>query len=178
MSQNKSKTAILLDADVLIHFSKGDTIMRLKKIYPKYEKWIFDAVKVEVRYGKARSELDIAIIDGFIKLKEFPATNTEVYREYAKIKRESLRIGEGEAHCLAYLRHNNHVLASSNLLDIEAYCKMYNITYLTTMDLLCEALRSGEMSEEDCDIFIGKVWAANSRLPVQYISQYSERRFL
>lgn len=119
MNQKTNSKAILLDADVLIHFSKGDSILRLKKIYPKHEKWLFDAVKNEVRFGKTRAEIDFAIMEGFLK-----------------------------------------------------------IVYLTTMDLLCEALRSGEMTEEDCDKFIEKVLAQDSRLPCQFISQYSERRFL
>jgi hypothetical protein len=178
MNQKPTKKAILLDADVLIHFSKGDSVFCLKKIYPNHEKWLLDAVKTEIRFGKARSETEFAILEGFIKLISFPATNTEVYLEYAKIKRDKITIGEGEAHCLAYLRHNNHVLASSNLKDIQKYCEEHQIVYLTTMDLLCEALSSGEMSEEDCDNFIEKVLAQNSKLPVQFISQYKEIRRL
>ena len=71
-----------------------------------------------------------------------------------------------------------HFSTSSNLKDIQKYCETHQIVYLTTMDLLCEALRSGEMTEEDCDKFIEKVLAQDSRLPCQFISQYSERRFL
>lgn len=178
MNLKTNKSVILLDADVLIHFSKGDSIYRLKKIYPKYEKWVLDAVKMEVKYGKARSELDFSILEGFIILKKFPPTNSPEYLEYAKIKRAKFTIGEGEAHCLAYLRFNNHILASSNLSDIQKYCEAYDITYLTTMDLLCEALRSGEMDEEGCDNFIQKVFTDNGKLPCQFISQYIDRTFL
>ena len=58
-------------------------------------------------------------------------------------------------------------LASSNLKDIANYCKMHQITYLTTMDFLCKAVEEKMMSVKDCDDFIQKVLKAGSRLPVK-----------
>jgi len=50
---------------------------------------------------------------------------------------------------------------------------MHSIEYLTTMDFLCEALKTGVMSEADCNSFISRVKAAGSKLPVSEISEYT-----
>lgn len=44
----KNIKAILIDADVLIHFSLGDSIVRISEIYPQYEKWVMDVVESEI----------------------------------------------------------------------------------------------------------------------------------
>ena len=178
MNLKTTKKAIVFDADVLIHFSKGASILILKKIYPQYEKWVLEAVKGELKYGKAKNELDLAFMDGFIKLIDFPPISSEIYREYAKIKRDEPSIGEGEAHCLAFVRFNDNVLASANLRDIRKYCETHNIVYLTTMDLLCEAVRSEIMTEEEADKFIDNVKSQNSKLPCSYLFEYLDRRYL
>ena len=76
------------------------------------------------------------------------------------------------------MRHNSHVLASANLRDIHAYCEKYELTYVTTMDLLNEAIRSGVMTEEACDKFIENVLKQNSKLPYNYMFQHTNPRFL
>lgn len=176
--QKTNKQAIILDADVLLHFSKGQTILLLKDIYPQYEKWVLPAVKGEIRFGKAVSDLTFAISNGVIKEIAFPEVGSNVYLEYALLKRDNPKIGEGEAQCLAFVRHNAHVLASANLRDIHAYCEKYELTYVTTLDLLSEAMRSGVMSEEACDTFIESVLKQNSKLPCNYMCHYTNPKFL
>ena len=177
-NQKTNKQAIILDADVLLHFSKGQTISLLKRIYPKYEKWILPAVRSEVRHGKSVSDLDFAINNKVIKEIEFPEVGSETYLEYARLKRDNPKIGEGEAQCLAFVRYNTHVLASSNLRDIRTYCEAHKLTYLTTLDLLSEAMRSKLMTEEECDKFIENVLKQNSKLPFNYMFQHTNPIFL
>jgi len=40
------------------------------------------------------------------------------------------------------------------------------------MDFLAEALRSNQLTEVECNIFIQKVKAAGSKLPVDSINEY------
>ena len=79
---------------------------------------------------------------------------------------------------MAFLRYNSHVLASSNLRDIRQYCETYKITYLTTLDLLSEAMRSNVLTEEECDKFIEDVLKQNSKLPCSYMFEYTNPTFL
>ena len=177
-NQKTNSQAILLDADVLIHFSKGQTIALLKQIYPQYEKWVLPGVKGEILHRKTINDLNFAINYKVIKEIDLPAVDTDVYREYARLKRDNPKIGEGEAQCLAFLRYNSHVLASSNLRDIRQYCETYEITYLTTLDLLSEAMRSNVLTEEECDKFIEDVLKQNSKLPCSYMFEYTNPTFL
>ena len=174
--QKVNKQAIVLDADVLLHFSKGSTILALRELYPQYEKWILPIARAEVRSQVARNDLNTAIQWGVIKTIEFDESHELMYREFLDIQRNFL-IDEGEAQCLAFLRFNHHVLGSSNISDIHKYCYKYGITYLTTMDFLSEAMRKNIMSEEECDKFISNV-RKESRLPCNYMFEYKNPTFL
>lgn len=81
--------------------------------------------------------------------------------------------GDGESACLAYVRFNENILASSNLKDIHTYCQTHSIIYLTTMDFLCEALSNGLFDESRCDNFITTVKSKGSKLPVNKMSEYT-----
>jgi hypothetical protein len=63
----------------------------------------------------------------------------KVKKEFASLKK---RYGLGESACMAYCKFHREVFASSNLADIKPYCEANGIQYITTMDLLAEALKS------------------------------------
>jgi hypothetical protein len=102
----------------------------------------------------------------------FPEENPEVKKEYLHIKKFMFK-GDGEAACLAVVRYSQDILASSNLKDIASYCKMHQISYLTTMDFLCKAVKDSLISETDADDFIKKMIASGSRLPVKSWKKYN-----
>ena len=52
---------------------------------------------------------------------------------------------------------------------------MHKIDYLTTMDFLCEALRTNFFDEKRCNDFITKVIYSRSRLPVTSMKEYTCR---
>jgi predicted nucleic acid-binding protein len=176
----KNIKAILIDADVLIHFSLGDTVLRISEIYPQYEKWVMDVVESEIskRLSAAHHQLQFILNQSIFKRVEMPAIKSPAYAEFLRLKRENPRIGEGEAACMAFARFNDHILASSNFRDIKKYCEEYNILYISTMDLLKEALDKSIMSEEECDKFIEKVKKQGSQLPCNYMFEYTENRQL
>jgi hypothetical protein len=63
----------------------------------------------------------------------------EIIIEYAYLNRE---FGIGESACMAVAKHQKKFIASSNLKDISKFCDANNITYLTTMDILKQAMDS------------------------------------
>src|SRR5690554_3323882 len=136
---------ILLDSDVVRHFISGHQILLLPSIFPK-RFVMLDKVKAEL----CRSKKLAPIVNNFlfsckIDVLPFPGKR-EIVMEYAKLLRN---FGEGESACLAVARFENKFIASSNLRDIKKYCEENAITYVTTMDLLLQAYRQGQLSEAD-----------------------------
>jgi predicted nucleic acid-binding protein len=164
----KSKQKILLDADVIIHFVKGERLLDLPKIF-KEEKVILDIVCQELMKRRDLAHFYENLIRfGLINEISFK-TDLSVLREYARLKK---KYGDGESACMAYCKFNKDILASSNLRDIKSYCEENEIQYLTTMDFIAEALHSGLWSAADCDFFIYNVKSKGSKLPVNKISEY------
>lgn len=167
----KTKTEIVLDADVIIHFAKGGWLATLPSIFPEYEYILLDYVREEIK-GDLRRQLDFQIQTlRNITPVAFEQTG-EIIHEYARLHRT---FGKGESACMAYCRFHNNVLGSSNLRDILTYCETNGITYLTTVDFLYYAVRRNIMTRQQADDFILQVNAKGSRLPVinwnTYVSQ-------
>ena len=162
------KVKIVLDADVIIHFSKGGLLSLLPEIFPEYEYIVLDKVYDELSSLQRQLDNQIALI-GNIKKVEFVPT-IEILREYVTLKS---RFGDGESACMAYCRYTSNIIGSSNLRDIKNYCTDHQITYLTTLDFLYYAWYRKKLTEEDCNAFMNDVRAKGSRLPViASIAQY------
>lgn len=172
-----SERHILIDADVVSHFVTAGKSLFLKKIFPHNTIYILDKVHAELQQWPSQTllnEVSILLSKKIIRLINFPEDNLEIIKEYAWIKAMLFK-GDGESACLAVARYNNNILASSNLRDIKKYCQDHSIDYLTTMDFLCEALKKGVFTKEECDEFIQIVKAAGSKLPVNGMREYNCR---
>ncbi|WP_192348800.1 hypothetical protein [Algoriphagus sp. Y33] len=174
MGTRKTERIILIDADVLSHFITGGQILLLPSIYP-YPIKVLDKVYAEIsRMPGKKTEVDNLLKFKLIEQIPFPEDQPEIKKEYLHIKKLMFK-GDGESACLAVVRYSENILASSNLKDIASYCKMHHITYLTTMDFLCQAVKKGQLTESDCDDFIQRVLKAGSRLPVKKWGEYECR---
>lgn len=174
MGMKKEGKIILIDADVISHFISGGQITLLPSIFP-YSIRILDKVYAEVsRMPGRKTEVDNLLRFKLIKQIPFPEEDLLVKKEYLHIKKVMFK-GDGEAACMAIVRLSKDILASSNLKDIANYCKMHQITYLSTMDFLCRAVEIKLLSELDCDEFIKKVLLAGSILPVKKWKEYKCR---
>lgn len=162
------KVKIVLDADVLIHFSKGESLSILPDIFPEYEYTILDIVYNEVTSLQHQLDNQINMIGNISLLKFEP--KGDMFREYAKLK---TTFGIGESACMAYCRYTNNVIGSSNLKDIKDYCTKQKITYLTTLDFLYYAYTKHLMTESDCTNFIKEVITKGSKLPDIDITKYN-----
>lgn len=165
------KTQIVIDADVIIHFSKGGYLHLLPEIFPNYDCIVLSKVYGEI-LGDIRKELDNVIqFLHKIKVVEFNPKG-EMLREYAILTKT---YGIGESACMAYCRFTNNVVGSSNLKDIATYCDTNDITHIGTMDFLYFAVRHGKMSAEEAKHCITDIITKGSRLPDidfdHYISQ-------
>ena len=164
----KTEKLILLDADVISHFISGGQFAHLPGIF-KNKKVLLDVVATELRASrKFKTYIDNVIGSGFIQEINFHG-NKQVIMEYARLIKT---FGKGESACMAYCKFNKDILASSNLKDITIYCEENEITYLTTMDFLADALKEKQLTEHECNDFIRNVKAVGSKLPVNTIAEY------
>lgn len=161
------RVKIVLDADVLIHFSKAERLSLLPQILPEFDHVVLDVVYNEIGSIQKQMDNQILFLKNIIK-EEFKPSGTMLL-EYAVLSKER---GKGESACMAYCRYTNNVIGSSNLKDIKDYCKQNGITYLTTLDFLYYAFKRGKMSEEECKRFIENVQAMGSKLPTIDITKY------
>lgn len=162
------RVKIVLDADVIIHFSKGGALSVLPQIFPEYECIVLDKVYDELSSVKSQLDNQIHFFGNITKVIFTPTS--EMMREYAVLK--SL-FGVGESACMAYCRYTSNIIGSSNLKDIKKYCSEHRITYLTTLDFLYYACVRKHMTEQECAAFIAEVRSKGSRLPdIECISEY------
>ena len=158
--KTNTEPRILLDCDVIIHFTKAGKQLLLPKIFPN-RFVILDKVKAELdKRKKGMVALDNFIEWSKIQVIAFPK-DVAVMKEYAILKQT---MGDGEAACMAVAKHTKDYIASSNLKDIKKYCETNGIIYLTTMDILLEAYHAEILTESECDAFIKEVKAKDSKL--------------
>lgn len=162
-----AKVRIVLDADVLIHFSKGGMLSLLPDILPEYEHVILSTVYEEIHSIRNQVDNQVRFLKN-ITLEQFNPTG-DMLKEYALLLKN---FGKGESACMAYCKFTHHVIGSSNLKDIKEYCCREQITYLTTLDFLYYAFHRGKISSEECSQFISTVNANDSHLPVVDITRY------
>jgi len=155
------KTKIILDADIIIHFSKGGWLSSLPKIFPNYEYCVLETVYEEIHYP-IKNQLDNQI--KFLKnITYLPfAPIGDMLKEYANLINT---LGKGESASMVYCKYNHGVIGSSNLKDIKKYCSENQLIYLTTIDFLYFAIKKGLMSIKEADKFIYDVVKKGSKLP-------------
>lgn len=166
-----TKTKIVLDADVIIHFVKAEQFSLLLDIFPEYAYIMLDVVYDEVtvhRPTKTQIDNTLQFFPGKLSQIKFDP-KADSRREYAILRS---RLGKGESACMVYCRDNHDVLGSSNLTDIREYCIRNQITYLTTLDFLYYAFVRGKLTKIEVDAFIAQVVEQGSKLPFVDITTY------
>ncbi len=161
------RTKIIIDADVLIHFSKADRLSMLPSILPEYEYAILSAVYEETISIRNQIDNQTRFMKNIVIIPFSPTGQMKL--EYARLRS---KYGKGESACMAYCKFTNNVIGSSNLKDIKEYCQQNQITYLTTLDFLYYAFERKMMTDKDCDEFINAVNQKGSRLPAVKIATY------
>jgi predicted nucleic acid-binding protein len=170
----EDETKILLDADVIRHFIEGEKESKLHRIYPN-KLLILNIVESEIScIDRFKPRLNQLINDELIEKVEFPEDYTDpdenlIIVEYATLRKSK---GPGESACLVYARYKKNIVASSNLRDVEEYCKIHHIELITTLDILVEAIRLEVMSKDECNTFITKVKSKRCKLPCSTIQEY------
>lgn len=158
-----AKTKVVLDADVIIHFTQGGLLYKLSSFMPDYDFVVLDIVYNEVLYPLQR-----LVLDGEIKKNKIHLLEHEIKGNAMKIYMHLTNVmglGKGESACIAYCETHEDVLGSSNLKDITDYCDSKGIQYYTTIDLLKKSIEQGKINAEDAENFVQTVRSVGGKLP-------------
>lgn len=98
-----ARVKIVLDADVIIHFSKGGYLSLLPQIFPEYEYLVLDRVYNELRSVATQLDNQITFFKNITKVLFQPTG--QMLKEYATLK---LTFGDGESACMAYCRFTSN----------------------------------------------------------------------
>ena len=157
-----TKRKIVLDADVIINFSRVSILSRLTDILKDYDFIVLDKVYNEIlRDTKRELDHNVQLLKK-IAIVPFPA-DLDMIKEYAKLVKT---FGKGESACMAYCKFTDDVVGSSNFKDVSDYCKNNDITYLGTVDFLYYAVKNEIMTEEEATKSMNDMIAKGSRLPI------------
>lgn len=162
------RTKIVIDTDVLIHFSEVNYLALLPEIFTEYDYIVLSTVYKE--FKSAKNTLDnVCLLRKNISVIDFNPT-ADMMREYAIL---TSTCGRGESACMAYCKFTNNVVGSSNVKDIKEYCYKNKITYLTTLDFLYYAWQRGKLSEKEVDEAIEELINKKHKIPPTKIREYT-----
>ena len=160
---------ILLDADVLSHFIKGERAGLLNAVFPNRLVIIDEVMRELERVSRFDQPLAVLVKLSNIAVVSF-SDDDEVLTEFGTLLKQFR--GRGESACMATARYHGDYIASSNLKDITAYCRTHGITYYTTMDILHFAVQDGHFTPQECDAFIALVKKRGSKPGCDSYQQY------
>ena len=85
-------------------------------------------------------------------------------------------IGRGEAAGIAMAKQRGGTLASNNLRDIRPYVEKYEISHITTGDILIEAMNAGIITEAEGSTLWSDMLRKRRMLPTATFSEYLTNR--
>ena len=101
---------------------------------------------------------------------------TEEYNDYLRMTTSpetGMRIiGRGEAAGIAMAKQRGGTLASNNLRDIRPYVEKYEISHITTGDILMEAMDAGIITEAEGNTIWSDMIRRRRMLPTATFSAY------
>lgn len=122
-----------------------------------------DRMKREGNLTVDGMEVDSAEYHDYLKMITAPDTGSRI-------------IGKGEAAGIAMVRARGGTLASNNLRDITYYVVKYGLEFITTGDILIEALNLGIISKEEGDGIWSDMLRRRRRLPTATFTDYMRSR--
>ena len=113
--------------------------------------------------------------NGYLSVESMEAGSKE-YTDYLQMTtapEEGMRIiGRGEAAGIAMAKQRDGTLASNNLRDILPYVEKYEISHITTGDILIEAMDAGIITEAEGNTIWLDMIRKRRLLPTTTFSEY------
>jgi len=124
-----------------------------------------------------RQRIDYLISQKLVSLA-FIDVGSDIYALYHKLTTSPDKgykvIGPGEAASIALAKAYDEIVASNNLNDISLYISEFNLKYITTGDILIEALAKGYITENEGNAIWASMLKKRRRLGAGSFSEYIE----
>ncbi len=168
-----ARKKLVLDADVIFHFSRVDRLSLLFCIFEDLDYVILSPVYEEVLTRDDKLKLDnfSRILRAF-DIIDMDKVSSDIKREYIHLR--SL-FGKGESACMAFCKYSSDVVGSSNLRDIYRYCTENGICYLTSIDILSYGVIYGRITVNDANRLLEEMRSAGAKLPIVDFGSYKPR---
>jgi predicted nucleic acid-binding protein len=170
------KVLLLLDSDVVIHFFKAEKTSLLDELFHG-RLVMLDVVKEELfRNRTIKNVVENLFTFKMVEELAFPTSNKDIMLEYKRIS-SNPKMGKGESACMAVCRYQQHIIASSNTKDIKPYCEEFQLSYLTTLDILSIAVIKNKISLDEGQKCIDMILANGSKLAFNNLQKYITSQF-
>ncbi|SHK49350.1 Predicted nucleic acid-binding protein, contains PIN domain [Hathewaya proteolytica DSM 3090] len=144
----------------------GGKIVLPEQVYSELSHPRIPHLKTMTDNLKNNGDISIASID----------IDTEEYKIYSKLTRSPDKgfkvIGKGEAAAIALAKTKGGILASNNMKDIKQYVEAYGLEYVTTGDILVEALNKKYITEDEGNNIWANMITKNRKLPNSTFTEF------
>lgn len=89
--------------------------------------------------------------EAYIETMEVLSAEYSLYLRLTNYTGTNKVIGKGEAACLALAKYRSGIVASNNLKDISKYLEEYELSNITTGDIIADAVEGGLINEEKAE---------------------------
>lgn len=173
----KTKRKILLDANIIFSFVRGEIGLFLPKIFPNHELVLLSEVDKEIKDSESKSFIQLLVKSKSISIID-NTSSLDYIQEYSILNQQ---FGSGESACMAFCKFSDDVIASSDFKGIVKYCDENAIEYLGMMDFLVHAWETGVMTETQCNACINGAKKKNDTFTIfsniaEYVTHGNVRR--
>lgn len=177
------KSSLFFDTDCLSAFLWVKEESLLPKLYPGkivIPQKVYDELSnPKVRHLKERID---KLVDANLVSIQAILIGTDEYKMYIELINNPQKgfkiIGEGEAASLVMAKFNSGVVASNNLKDIMQYIEKMNINYITTGDILMEAVNMGFINKKEVDSIWSSMLSKQRKLGANSFEEYIKNKRL
>lgn len=167
---------IFIDTDCISSFLWVDGTNILEVLYPGRivipESVYRELSNPRVKQLKRKTDELISRGSAFVYDICVDSDEYQIYSSLTTLKDNHKLIGKGEAAAIALAVVHNGILASNNLSDTMPYIRKYNISYITTADILVEALIKGIIDEDKGNELWKNMIRRKRKLPEDSFSNY------
>lgn len=130
------------------------------------------------RIPHLKNRLDSLLSENLVSIQEIDI-NSEEFQTYFQLTEAPPAghaiIGNGEAAAITLARRRHGIVASNNLSDITAYIKEFNLKYITTGDILADALERNLIDEAQGNTIWTQMLSKRRRLGASSFTEYLQK---
>jgi len=166
---------IFFDNDCLSAFlwvGRENLITNLYRSRAMLPQQVYDELK-RVNFLKTRIDLMVANGNMIICQLVLGTPEADLYVKLTTNPEPGFKlIGKGEAAAISLTKHRNGILGSNNMKDIYQYIELFKLKYITTGNILVEALKMKLITEGQGNVIWNEMKDKQRKLPTDTFSDF------